>query len=34
MYVSEKESVEPFANEREALDFANDYAKRLLHEAG
>ncbi|GHV07613.1 hypothetical protein AGMMS50229_14720 [Campylobacterota bacterium] len=25
--------VEPFANEREALDFANDCALRLLHEA-
>jgi hypothetical protein len=25
--------VEPFASEREAMDFANDYAERLLHEA-
>jgi hypothetical protein len=25
--------VEPFASEREAMDFANDYAARLLHEA-
>jgi hypothetical protein len=32
MYVSEPESIEPFATEREATDFANDYAKRLLNE--
>ena len=27
------EGVAPFASEREALDFANDCAERLLHEA-
>ncbi|GHV77695.1 hypothetical protein AGMMS49942_25160 [Spirochaetia bacterium] len=27
------ERVEPFASEREAMDFANDCALRLLHEA-
>jgi len=30
---NEQESVEPFANEREALDFANDYAARMLNAA-
>ena len=31
--VSGQESVEPFANEREAIDFVNDYAERILCEA-
>jgi hypothetical protein len=31
--VSEQETIEPFANEREAMDFANDYAMRIIHEA-
>jgi hypothetical protein len=33
LHSSEQESIEPFANEREALDFANDYAKSILYEA-
>jgi hypothetical protein len=32
-HVSGQESIEPFNNEREAIDFANDYATRILHEA-
>ena len=32
MYISEQESIEPFASEREALDFVNDYAARMLYE--
>jgi hypothetical protein len=34
LHDSEQEIIEPFVNEREALDFANDYAMRLFHEAG
>jgi hypothetical protein len=30
---SGQESIEPFASEQEALDFVNDYAKRILFEA-
>jgi hypothetical protein len=33
LYTSEKESIEPFANEREAIDFVNDCAERILYEA-
>jgi hypothetical protein len=29
-----EESVEPFASEREALDFVNYYAERMLNETG
>jgi hypothetical protein len=32
MRISEQESIEPFASEREALDFVNDYAARMLYE--
>jgi len=32
MHVSEQESIEPFASEREVLDFVNDYAARMLYE--
>jgi hypothetical protein len=28
------EHIEPFANEREALDFVNDYAERMLNVPG
>ena len=31
--VSEQEDIEPFATEKEAVNFANDYAKRILNEA-
>jgi hypothetical protein len=30
----QKEKIEPFASEREALDFVNYYAGRVLNEAG
>jgi hypothetical protein len=33
MYASEQEKIEPFANEREAIDFVNDYSERILYEA-
>ena len=29
-----QESIEPFTNEREALDFVNYYAGKILNEAG
>jgi hypothetical protein len=32
MHISEQENIEPFASEREALDFVNDYAARMLYE--
>ena len=32
--VNEQGKIEPFANEREALDFVNYYAERVLNEAG
>jgi len=32
MHVSGQESIEPFASEKEALDFVNDYAARMLYE--
>ena len=32
--LSKKESVEPFANEREAIDFVNYYSGRMLNAAG
>jgi len=32
MCVSRQESIEPFATEKEAIDFANDYSMRLLRE--
>ena len=31
---NEQERIEPFANEREALDFANYYAERVLNAEG
>jgi hypothetical protein len=34
MYASEYEKIEPFANEREAIDFVNDCAERILYESG
>jgi hypothetical protein len=33
LHISEKESIEPFTNEREAIDFVNDCAERILYEA-
>ncbi|MDR0456096.1 MAG: hypothetical protein LBH20_05380 [Treponema sp.] len=30
--LNEEENIEPFANEKEALDFVNYYAGRMLHE--
>jgi len=32
MHIFGQESIEPFANEREALDFVNDYAAKILYE--
>jgi len=32
MHIFGQESIEPFASEREALDFVNDYAARMLYE--
>jgi hypothetical protein len=34
MYTSEQEKTEPFANEREAIDFVNSYSERILYESG
>jgi hypothetical protein len=33
MYASEQEKIEPFANEREAIDLVNDFAERILYDA-
>jgi hypothetical protein len=33
LHVSGQENIEPFASEREVLDFVNDYSARILHEA-
>jgi hypothetical protein len=33
LHITGQESIEPFATEREAMDFVNDYAKMILHEA-
>ena len=27
------ENIEPFSNERDALDFVNDYSGKIIHEA-